>query len=137
MPYSHRFKWPLLCLTLVCILLGGCEVFQGDDDDDDDRGTSGSDRIGRTDQTDSGVPSTANRVKEGRGELSYAAEDDGTIYLYDSDSRTHLDTQKVRRGQRYTIDPSRSIATLDGKTVWDRTMNPRNTHRIYFDRERD
>ena len=107
MPYSHRFRWPLLCLTLACIVLGGCEVFQGDDDDDDDRG---ADRIGRTDSSDTGVPSTAERAKEGRGELSYAAADDGTIYLYDADARTHLDTQKVRRGQRYTIDPSRSIA---------------------------
>ena len=135
MPHSHRFRWPLLCLTLACIVLTGCEVFNGDDDDDRDR-TRGSDRIGRTDTGAGGVPSTAERVEEGRGELSYRATQDGTVYLYDTDSRTHLDTQRVRRGQRYTIDPDRSIATLDGKTVWDRTMNPKHTHRLYFDRAR-
>ena|SRR5687767_1934117 len=134
MLYSDRLKWPLLCLTLACAVLAGCEVFNGDDDDDD---VSGSERIGQSDSGAGGVPSTANRVQEGRGELSYKAEDDGTVYLYDADARTHLDTQRVRRGQRYTIDPTRSIATLDGKTVWDRTMNPRHTHRLYFDRERD
>ena len=133
MPYSHRFRWPLLCLTLACIVLSGCEAFNGDDDDDDDLG---DDRIGRTDTGAGGIPSTSDRVEEGRGELSYRATEDGTVYLYDTDSRTHLDTQRVRKGQRYTIDPDRSIATLDGKTVWDRTMNPRHTHRLYFDRER-
>ena len=93
----------------------------------------GSDRIGRTDEGAGGIPSTAARVEEGRGELSYRATEDGTVYLYDTDSRTHLDTQRVRKGQRYTIDPDRSIATLDGKTVWDRTMDPKHTHRLYFD----
>ena len=33
MPYSHRFRWPLLCLTLACIVLTGCEMFSKDDDD--------------------------------------------------------------------------------------------------------
>jgi hypothetical protein len=137
MLHSHRFRWPLLCLTLACTLLAGCEVFQGDDDDDDDRGT---DRIGRTDRrtdTTTGVPATASRVEEGRGELSYRAEDDGTVYLYDADGRLHLDTQRVKRGQRYTIAPDRDVATLDGRIVWDRDMDPKHTHRIYFDRGRD
>ena len=135
MLHSHRFRWRLLCVTLACLVLGGCEMFEKDTDEDND--SRGSERIGRSDTGAGGVPSTANRAEEGRGELSYRAEDDGTVYLYDADARTHLDTQRVRRGQRYTIDPTRSIATLDGKTVWDRTMNPKHTHRIYFDRERN
>jgi hypothetical protein len=135
MPYAYRFRWPLLCLTLGCIVLTGCEVFNGDNDDDDDD-VRGSDRIGRTDEGAGGIPSTAVRVEEGRGELSYRATEAGTVYLYDTDSSTHLDTQRVRKGQRYTIDPNRSVATLDGKTVWDRTMDAKHTHRLYFDRER-
>ena len=131
MLYSHRFRWPVLGLMLSALLLSGCELFNGGDDDDDVRG---SDRIG---QTDTGVPATASRVEEGRGELSYRAEANGTVYLYDADGQLHLDTQKVRRGQVYTIDPSRSIATLNGEVVWQRTMDPKHSHRIYFDRARD
>ena len=134
MSRSHHF-WPLLCLIMLSLIIGvGCEAFNGDDDDDDGRDV-GSERISQTSTT--GVPSDAERVKEGEGELSYAARDNGMVYLYDVDARRVVDTQRVRKGQRYTIDPNRDLATLDGRPVYEQNLDRDHTYRLYFLSERD
>jgi hypothetical protein len=132
---SHH-SWPLLCLIVLSLSIGaGCESFNGDDDDDnDDREVSGRDRIS---QTISEVPREAERIEEGRGELSWAARADGTIYLYDVNDRRVVDTQRVRKGQRYTIAPERDLATLDGRPVYEQNLDRDHTHRLYFLSDRD
>ena len=82
--------------------------------------------------TDVRVPKSAELVAQGRGELSHKARLDGRIWLYDATAEKGLFTTPVRRGQRFTIDPSEDRAALDGTDVFEGDMQTRNEHRIYY-----
>jgi hypothetical protein len=79
------------------------------------------------------VPRTSEIAREGLGGLSYQPDRDGVIYLYDVDDERVVDRKMIRGGERYTFDPKRDIATIDGQIVTERQINDRHRHRLYFD----
>ena len=81
------------------------------------------------------VPDTAELVKEARrDDLSWVASDDGTVYLYDNDNATLVETFNVQKGQRLTVSPTNGVASLDGKQVMRKDLGTRSTYRLLFDR---
>lgn len=79
------------------------------------------------------VPKSATIAREGRGEdLSFAADGAGTVYLYDVNARRVLATHRLKKGQRFTVSPSKGEAAVDGNTVFRRDLSNRATYRLYF-----
>jgi hypothetical protein len=109
----------------------GCGIFS--DDDDNDR----RDRVDRVD-TMSRVPSSAEVVAEGRGrDLSYKADDDGRVYLYDASNNQLVNSWDVKSGQRLTVSPDNNAISLEGRAISSSTkLNSRTSYRLLFD-ERD
>jgi len=124
----------LLAGALALVLAGGCELFNSDKDNDRDRDDRdrGQETVGRSVD----VPRSARVEAEGKGVLEFRARDDGTVYLYDAEDHRVVDTQRVRDGDRYTVDLDKDNAQLNGRTVFDRNLERTHEHRIYFDRER-
>ncbi|WP_428939867.1 hypothetical protein [Fontivita pretiosa] len=120
-----------LALTVAAIFaigLSGCEMFDGDDNDND---RTPSER--REPLTVSGVPKSAELLREGSGELSARASSDGKAYLYDVNDGRVVWSGNVQRGELITIDPDNDRAAVEGKVVFDQNLERRHSHRIYLD----
>jgi hypothetical protein len=101
--------------------------FQRDDRVNDDGGRNDFDTSGGT------VPKSAVIAREGRGEdLSFEATGTGTVYVYDADNRKVVTTYRVKRGQRFTVSPSRGEGAVDGKTVFRKSLSNKVTYKLYF-----
>jgi hypothetical protein len=111
----------------------GCGVFSDDDKDNDRR----SDRSGRID-TMSRVPASAEVVAEGRSrDLSYKADEDGRLYLYDASDDRLINSWDVKKGQRLTVSPDNNAISLEGRPISSSTaLSGRSNYRLLFD-ERD
>ena len=123
---SFQSSWSLPVIVLCMFLAGGCGMFNKDDN---------KDKTGDTGASITGVPRSATVEADGTGQLSYQAKDDGTVYLYDVQDHRVVDTQSVRKGQRYTADLNKDVATLDGRPVYEKNLEKKHEHRIYFDRQ--
>lgn len=82
------------------------------------------------------VPKSAEIVREGTGDLSWRADRDGVVYLFDVDTNTAIFKSRIKSGQRFTAAPAQDSATLDGKSVFKGSMNPKHKYKVYFDKER-
>lgn len=81
------------------------------------------------------VPKSASLVREGRNQdLSFQADAAGTVYLWDTDSKTTVQTYRVRNGQRFTVSPKTGETAIDGKNVGKNSLKTNRTYRLYFDR---
>jgi hypothetical protein len=85
------------------------------------------------------APSTANKVPKdarvvdsGSDRLSYTANNDGSVYLYDEDARTVVWDQKVRDGDRVSIDPDNNRLELNGRSQSRLDLNSNHRFRLYF-----
>jgi hypothetical protein len=78
------------------------------------------------------VPTTAEVVIQGRGQLDCTFRESGTMWLYDATAERTLFTIPVDRGQRFTVIPRDDRAALDGQDVFGGNMELRNEHRIYL-----
>jgi hypothetical protein len=80
------------------------------------------------------LPSSARMLDGGHGEVSVRANDDGVVYLYDSDDRDVFWKGEVRRGDRITIEPEEDRAAINGDTIFRSNLVKDHEHRIYLDR---
>jgi hypothetical protein len=81
------------------------------------------------------VPTTATRVDEGdAARPTYSPTRDGTVYVYDADDDRVIFSTRVRRDERFVLDPDANRATIDGRTVLGTGLSARHRYRIYFDR---
>jgi len=112
-----------------------------DRDDGSDRSRDRSDARDRRDDyrddrptfDDRTLPRNAEQVRAARGsDLSYKADADGLVYLYDADAGRVVRKFTVRRGQRLTVDPNAGTATLDGRPVYNGSLGRRTRYRLYF-----
>jgi hypothetical protein len=96
--------------------------FQSTERSDD--GTLSTDRL----------PRDAKSVATGTAEISYRVRDRGRIYIYDADAERVLLAREVYEGQTVLVDPAQDRVLIDGKKVYDRNLERKHTHRIYFER---
>ena len=84
----------------------------------------------------SDVPVDAVAVEAGEGTvpLTYTAERDGTVYVYDVDDDRVVFVGRVMADERFRLLPQDNQATLDGRPVFRAALNPRHRYRLYFDR---
>ena len=94
------------------------------DIDPDDRRGSGLDSI----------PRSAQRVDRGEGTdvLSFRADDDGTLYVYDRDDDRVLWSGPISRDERFMLDAENNEATINGRRILDRDLRVRHQFRLYF-----
>src|SRR5437868_11498672 len=73
------------------------------------------------------VPTTATRVDEGNAaRLTYSPTRDGTLYVYDADDDRVILSTRVRRDERFVLDPDANRATIDGRTVLGTGLSARH-----------
>jgi hypothetical protein len=90
---------------------------------------------GRTSRGLDEIPTTATRVDEGNAtRLTYSPTRDGTVYVYDADDDRVILSTRVRRDERFVLDPDANRATIDGRTVLGTGLSARHRYRLYFDR---
>lgn len=105
----------------------GCGIFGDKDDDRRDR----TDRV----ETTSRVPASAKVVAQGSGrDLSYEANDDGRIYLYDASNDRLVNSWDVKDGQRLTVSPENNAISLEGRQISSSTrLSSRTNYQLLFD----
>ena len=81
---------------------------------------------------DSGVPRTAKTAKRGMGKLSYTTEDVGTVYLVDITARQLVFELQLKKGKKFTADPSRDQIYLNDEAYRGIDLRRDNEHAIYF-----
>ncbi len=117
----------------------GCSLF-GDKDKDKDRNRRDrNDRIERRDPTDrsdrvSGVPDRAKTVGSGSGrDLSYKADESGTMYVYDAEAGRVVMTERMRKGERFTISPDNRAASIEGREIsGGSSLRQRTQYRLLY-----
>lgn len=82
------------------------------------------------------VPSRAEIVKEGRGELNYTAEADGTVWVQDVREEATLATHRIHRGEKVRVVPEDDRVFLEGERINAGDIKRDNVHRIYLERDR-
>jgi hypothetical protein len=82
------------------------------------------------------IPAEAVAVEagEGRSGMTYTAERDGTVYVYDVDEDRVIHVGRMMANERFRLLPEDDEATLDGRPVFRSDLNPRHRYRLYFDR---
>jgi hypothetical protein len=84
-------------------------------------------------QTEKQVPKGGRLVREARGsDLSFKADADGSVYLYNADKNEVVKRFDLRKGQRLTVDPTTDSATLDTKQVFKSDLSTKTTYKLYF-----
>ena len=78
------------------------------------------------------VPPNAQMLVQGDQMLTYAAPNDGKVYVYDADDRTLLYSGEVRKGQSISIDPEEDKIMVDSRLAVEKDIHAGNDHRIYF-----
>jgi hypothetical protein len=81
------------------------------------------------------IPARAQEVRtvSGRDSVTYRPDRNGTLYVWDADENRLIWSGHVDRNQRFTLDPSGNIVSLDGQRVVDRSMSPQHSYKLYFD----
>ena len=78
------------------------------------------------------VPVNAQLLVQGDQELTYTAQRNGEIFVYDSSDKKLLYSGKIDKGQTIAIDPDEDRITVDNQLVLEKDINAGNRHRIYF-----
>ena len=83
------------------------------------------------------VPTNARLEMQGDRLLTYTAQRDGEVYVYDADDRKLLYSGKVEKGQAVTVDPDEDKIMVDNKLALEKDISAGNRHRIYFVPDRE
>ena len=81
------------------------------------------------------LPSKARSVASGPGEITYRAHGRGRVYIYDEVDKRVLMSRDVYEGQTIQVDPERDRVLIDGKKVYDRNLERKHGHHIYFEKD--
>lgn len=79
------------------------------------------------------LPRDASVVAQGRGAQTYQADRDGRVYVRDAKSGKLLYRGRLEAGEKFTLDPSRHRATVDGNVVRREITRQGHENQIYFD----
>lgn len=82
------------------------------------------------------IPQRADIVREGRGDLSFTADADGTVYIQNLRREETIHSQRVHRGQAISVSPEENRVRVDDKTVSKSDIKRDDVHRIYLLRDR-
>lgn len=125
----NRALLPVVLLALLLPLLGAECLSDGTGGYDGDKYEGQYDP--RYDR-DSGVPRTARTAKRGMGKLSYTTEDAGTVYLVDISAQQLVFELQLKKGKKFTADPSRDQIYLNDEPYQGIDLRRDNEHAIYF-----
>jgi hypothetical protein len=80
-----------------------------------------------------GVPVAAESLAGGRGELQIKKlPDDGTVYVYDAETRRVMMKRDVRRGDSFQIVPQDDYIRENGKRTGALRLDADHKHVLYF-----
>ncbi len=140
---ASRFVSCMALGGLLAALVAGCSTDKNNRHRSRDRIDS-RDRVDTRDRVDSRdrslpsdaeLPRTADRVKSSRGEnMSYTADRDGRVYVYDRDKGSVVYSGSINRDERITVRPDRNRIDIEGKSVSDKDLTSDHEFEIYFDR---
>ena len=82
------------------------------------------------------VPVNAQLLVQGDQQLTYTAQRDGEIFVYDSNDKKLLYSGKIEKGQTITIDPDEDQILVNNRLVLEKDIHAGNRHRIYFQEDR-
>ena len=158
MTTRRSFKTFALAAVLGLATLGGCSALTGDSDNDDDTRVSrdrdrydengdvilSGDRDRYDDRTRDRTPvdvdsNTANKVPKdarvvdsGTERLTFTVPDDGSVYLYDEDARTVVWDERVRDGDRVSVDTDNNRIDVNGRAQSRLDLNSEHRFRLYY-----
>jgi hypothetical protein len=78
------------------------------------------------------VPDGALLIAEQTGRLAFAANDDGTVFIYDATIGQMAFTTPVRMSEKLLFFPERNQIYLNGQVVKEMTLNPKHIYHLYF-----
>ncbi len=85
--------------------------------------------------TEPGVPASAKLVRNGEGEISYVADDDGMVYVKDQMSGTVIASLRVLRDRHISIAVTANEIKVDRVVVPHKlALDPEHSYEVYFDR---
>lgn len=117
-------------LAGAMVLGAGCGAFDRDDDD-----RSGGEVIsggGATDARPTGVPSSAQVVDSGGGDLGYTASTAGVAYIVDQTAGRTIVSRQMASGQRLTVEPGRDRVSIDGRAIYEQNLEKNNRHAVWW-----
>jgi hypothetical protein len=79
------------------------------------------------------VPKDADVVAQGQGAQMYQADRDGTVYVRDAKNGKVLYRGRLKEGEKFTLDPAKHRATVDGDVVRREITRKGHENQIYFD----
>jgi hypothetical protein len=78
------------------------------------------------------IPGGATMTSSGNSNLTYTAQNDGTVWVYDvNDDRIDYSGQ-IMANQSLVLNATNNQILVDGRVVSDKTLNQNAQHRIYF-----
>jgi hypothetical protein len=69
---------------------------------------------------------------EGEGPTRFIADTDGTVWVVDAATNTVLYSGRLLRNDGLTIDPVGDHLTVNGRSVYDRSLPPNDRYRVFF-----
>ena len=79
----------------------------------------------------SAIPSDADRLGSGRGEVTATATRDGEAWILDQNDNRVIWSGNVRRDDRIEIDPGENRVRVGGRTVSERALDRDHEYVIY------
>ena len=80
------------------------------------------------------IPSDADRLGSGRGEVTATATRDGEAWILDENENKIVWSGEVRRDDRIVIDPADNQIKVGGRTVSERALDRDHQYIVYIRR---
>ncbi len=80
-----------------------------------------------------GLSASAVMAVEGDKTLSYMAQNDGTVTVFDTQANTVIYAGQMIKGQSLLVDVPNDRVTLDGKVVSQNDLHGGDVNRIFFE----
>lgn len=78
------------------------------------------------------IPSNAELMDSGNGQIHYTAPGDGMVYIYDHAQTKLVWSGNILKGQSLDIDPMKNQVVEDNAIVTMRTLNSGDVNDVYF-----